>query len=289
MTRQSAVRGILGFFVILMMMPLGHAFVVLMGRHLSGASLTASAICLGFAGICIAIAGNRVRGEAMQVLCGAFGSILFWGAWVEFIFISYASSLHVAPLMDGDRILTKPEYLMMPVTIPFAVLTFIMYLYGADTHWGVMLFLRKALKINCTPKNDASRRSSTGAFIDLTLLIWWAYLILLVEYDPDILGDRHPVTLASASICLIASIILFVRSLRAPSWASSLRQSIVTVCVLWTFVEVMIRLKLFTEIWIYPERYVIEMILIAAAFVTAILLLAFLGHKKYKALDGNQE
>lgn len=281
MTRQSIIRGSLAFFIILLMMPLGHAFVVLMGRHLEGAGLKTGAFLLGLAGVLIAVLGNRMRGEAMQVLAGAFGAILFWGAWVEFIFISYAKSLHVPPLMNGDVILTKPEYLMMPSTLPFAVLALIMYVYWAKTDWGLIKLFRKWLKI--TPiTSGKGRNESIKAFIDLLLLIWWAYLILLVEYDPELLGERHPVTLVFASICLIAAIILFVRSLRAPTWASALRQAIVTVCVLWTFVEVMIRLKLFTEIWIYPENYIVEMICIAVAFVVAIFIMARLGHRNIK-------
>lgn len=278
MSRQSITRGLLSFFIILLLMPLGHAFVVLMGRYLHGASLTIGAIALGAVGIACAVSGNRCRSEAMQILCGAFGAILFWGAWVEFIFISYARSLHVPPLMANGVVLTKPEYLMMPVTIPFAVLAFIIYLYYADTHWGVVTWLRKRLGIS-SRKSDRRNSASVGAFIDLLLLIWWAYLVLLIEYDPDLLGDRHPVTLGFASFCLVCSIILFVHSLRSPTWASALRQAIVNVCVFWTFVEVMIRLKLFTEVWIYPERYVVEMALIVVAFLTALWVMAHIGHK----------
>lgn len=266
------------------MMPLGHAFVILMRNHLEGNTLIFAAIALGLVGIYIAIIGNRAHGQAMRILSGAFGAILFWGAWVEFIFINYASALHVPPLMDGERILTKPEYLMMPVTIPFAVLSLIMYIYWADTRWGAIKYLRKLLGVH--PGQTARRSSdSVCAFVDLILLIWWAYLILLIEYDPDILGERHPVTLAFAAVCLVVGIILFVRSLRAPSWASALRQAIVTVCVLWTFIEVMIRLRLFTEIWIYPEKYVVEMILIVVAFATAIGMMAYFGHKNIKKID----
>lgn len=286
MTRQSITKGLLAFFIILLMMPLGHAFVVLMGKNLTGLSLKLSAGALGLVGIIIAVLGNRLKGEAMQILCGAFGAILFWGAWVEFIFISYAHSLHVPPLMDGERMLTKPEYLMMPSTIPFAILALIMYVYYAQSDWLAIKYIRKWLGVG-NKRIIASQCGSVSAFIDLLLLIWWAYLILLVEYDPELLGEKHPVTLGFATICLIGGIILFVRSLRSPTWASALRQGIVTVCVLWTFIEVMIRLKLFTEIWIYPEKYVTEMILIVCAFIISIYAMAYMGHKKLRK-NGNK-
>lgn len=281
MTRQTVTKGLLSFFIILLMMPLGHAFVILMGRYLAGTTLAICAGLLGACGICLAVAGNNLRGEAMKILCGAFGAVLFWGSWVEFIYISYGASLHVPPLMDGVEIYTKPEYLMMPTSIPFAVLALIMYVFYADSNWGAIVIIRKWLGLSL--KNETNpRNQSVRAFIDLLVLIWWAYLILLVEFDPALLGIKHPVTMIFATICLIVGLILFVRSLSAKTWASALRQAIVTVCVLWTYIEVMLKLKLFTEIWIFPEKYVVEMLLMAGAFVVAIFLMAHLGHRQIK-------
>lgn len=259
-------------------MPLGHAFVVLMGNHLHGETLNIGASLLGGIGIIVAILGSRLRSETMQILTGAFGAILFWGSWVEFIYISYGASLHVPPLLDGSVVITKPEYLMMPTSIPFAVLALIMYVYMARTDWAIIVLIRRLLKIDSS-KVGMHIPESIRAFVDLLLLIWWAYLILLVEFDPSLLGDRHPVTMIFATICLICGLILFVRSLRAPTWASAMRQSIVTVCVLWTYIEVLIRLKLFTEVWIYPERYIVQMVLLVVAFVVVLFVIKYLGHR----------
>lgn len=281
MNKRSALRGFLAFFIILMMMPLGHAFVVLMERNMEGATLKTAAFVLGLGGITIALCGNRLRSAAMQVLAGAFGAILFWGAWVEFSYICYGQSLHVPPLMHDGAVYTKPEYLMMPSSAPFTVLALIMYVFMARTNWGVILLIRKYLGIK-VDLHDSNRDESVGAFIDLLLLIWWTYLILLVEFDPGIFGVRHPVTMIFATVCLVGGLILFVRSLSAPNWASALRQAIVTVCVLWTYVEVLLKMKLFTEIWIYPEKFVVPMVLMVIAFIAAIWLMAYFGHKNLK-------
>ena len=280
-TRESAIRGILAFLVILFLMPLGHAFVVLMERYMTGTALKLGAGALGGLGIVMAIAGNRLPGEAMKILAGVFGAILFWGGWVEFIYICYAHSIGVPPLMDGNVVYTKPEYLIMPTSIPFAALTFIIYLFMADTRWGVIIALRKWLGIS---ENTVARNigTSISAFIELILLIWWAYLILLIEFDPGLLGVKHPLTMIFATVCLIVGLILFVRSLSSPNWGTALRQAIVTVCVLWTYIEVMIKLKLFTEIWIYPERYIVEMIALVFAFIAVIFIIAKTGHKNIK-------
>ena len=272
MTRQSALRGILAFLIILFMMPLGHAFVVLLQKNFDGIFLKICVGLLGALGLVCALWGNKLKNEAAQVFIGAFGAILFWGGWVEFIYISYGQSLSVPPLMNGQEVYTKPEYLMMPSALPFAVLTFIFYLYAANTRWQAVIMLRRWLGIHNT---TATYGNSVRAFIDLVLLIWYAYLILLIEFDPGLIGIRHPVTLGFSVICLLIGIILFVRSLKSPTWASALRQAIVTVCVMWTFIEVMIKLKLFTEVWIYPERYIAEMSFILLAFVGAILIMIY--------------
>ncbi|MCH5220580.1 MAG: hypothetical protein J1F20_08430 [Muribaculaceae bacterium] len=273
---MTALRGIISFLVILLMMPLGHAFVVLMEHNLEDVALKCSATVLGFVGVLLAFFGNRFRSEVKKILSGAFGAILFWGAWVEFIYINYSRFLGVQPLLIGNEVYTKPEYLMMPSALPFAVLAFIFYLYAANTNWGLVKVLRRCLHIN---NGFARYGESIRTFIDLILLIWWAYLILLVEYDPYLLGVRHPLTLAFSCICLVSGIILFVRSLKAQTWASALRQAIVTVCVLWTFIEVMLKLRLFTEVWIYPDKYIVEMSLTLAAFIIAIFIILVYNRK----------
>lgn len=280
-TGKSATRGFIAFMTILLMMPLGHAFVVLMERNLTGTALNTCAFFLGLFGIVIAVAGNRCKGEAMRVLAGAFGAILFWGAWVEFVYISYSRSMNVAPLMLNGEIYTKPQYLMLPSSLAFAALSFIMYVYMADTKWGVVVGLRRWLGIDSSLLKRGTGES-LQAFIDMVLLIWWAYLILLVEFDPSLCGARHPVTMITSTVCLVCGLILFVRQLGSSTWSSALRQSIVTVCVLWTYIEVMLKLKLFTEIWIYPEKYVVETILMIVAFVAFIWIMAFMGHKNIR-------
>lgn len=202
-----------------------------------------------------------------------------WGGWVEFIYMSYAASLGVPPLIEDGVVVTKPEYLIMPTALPFAVLTFIMMIYGGDTRWGIVSLIRRMLNIR-----TESRGANPGiwSLVELVLLIWYAYLALLLMYDKDILGDRHPATLIFAFICLAVAITLFVKQLRTRSWESGIRQSIVTVCILWTWVEVMIRLKFFTEIWIHPAEYAVEMILLLVAFVAVSL---FLLRKKDKYAD----
>lgn len=270
MSRASVVRGTLSFIFILLMMPLGHAFVVLMSHYLSGWALTSSAVALGVLGVVGAVVADKMTNRDIATAIGAFGGVLVWGGWVEFIYMTYARGLGVPPLVEGGEVVTKPEYLIMPTALPFAIIAFIMMVFGGHTSWGVVRWLRCRLRITVV---DSGRSSGLWTLIELVLLIWYAYLVLLIMYDKDILGDRHPVTIGFAFICLAVAIELFVRQLRLATWSSALRASVVTVCVLWTFIEVMIRLGLFTEIWVHPADYLTEMILIAVAFVAVTLFL----------------
>lgn len=279
MNSKSVTKGILSFLCILFMMPLGHAFVILMQTHLEAPALQWVAGCAGFAALVGAILGCRVKSEAMQVLCGAFCAVIVWGTWIEFSIISFGKSLEVPPLMVGGEIYTKPEYRLLPSTLPFAALFLLIYVYSAPPRWMFVKYMRRFLQMKGNYVADGSNES-IWAFLSLLLLIWITYLVLLVEFNPSICGARHPVTMITAAACLSCGLILLLRSMAARSWASAFRQAIVTVCILWTFVEIMLKLKLFTEIWIYPQKYVGPMIALLIAFVATVVAVCFIAHRK---------
>lgn len=278
MTGQTITRGVLSFLIILLLMPLGHAFVIIMEHNLDGNALNVTALILGLLAVVSAFAANRLKNKGLSTALGALTGVVIWGSWVEFIYITYAESVGVTPLIADGEIITKPEFLIMPTALPFAAVTLVMYVFGNSRRWGLVNTLRRWLGIEVHP--NSGRYNATGAMIDLVLLVWYTYLILLVCFDPSILGVRHPVTLSIATLCLVISIVLFVRSLKARSWACALSQSIVTVCFLWTFVEVLIKLRFFKEIWIHPADYVFEMVLILIAFAASISFMVYTNRQK---------
>ena len=54
---------------------------------------------------------------------------------------------------------------------------------------------------------------------------------------------------------------------------ANIRMSVATIIVFWTPIEVIMRINLFTEIWIQPEKYKTPMMVILALFI---ILLAYI-------------
>ena len=72
--------------IVLLLMPLGHALMILMEHFLEPTTLHYSAFLMGFVGLVITIAGVFVKGDTRQTCFGLAGALLFWTGWVEFLF-----------------------------------------------------------------------------------------------------------------------------------------------------------------------------------------------------------
>ena len=108
-----------------------------------------------------------------------------------------------------------------------------------------------------------TRHTSLVTFMELNLILWTNYMVLLFCYDDNFIGDRHPITALVAFGCLVGSLFMFRRLINISQWGYALRFSIATVVVFWTFVEVMGRWNAFHEIWVEPMTYQSEMITIS--------------------------
>ena len=81
--------------IVLLMMPLGHALMILMEHFLEPTTLHYSAFLMGFVGLVITIAGVFVKGDTRQTCFGLAGALLFWTGWVEFLFAYFAQRFGV--------------------------------------------------------------------------------------------------------------------------------------------------------------------------------------------------
>jgi hypothetical protein len=118
--------------------------------------------------------------------------------------------------------------------------------------------------------------------MELNLILWTSYLLLMFCYDDNFIGDRHPVTALVAFGCLVASLFMFRRLLKIGQWGYAIRYAIPTVIVFWTFVEVLGRWNLFREIWVEPMQYKTEMITILAAFILLLCIMLYNNASKKK-------
>lgn len=301
---NNIIRTICSFLLVLFMMPLGHALMILMEHFLEETTLHYTAFSMGFVGMLIVIAGMSRKSDTQQTIFGLVGGLLFWTGWVEFLFSYYAWRYGVHCDLIGNGVVqttteyingigvthdflvngqpltsfakpeikalrgSRPEYLILPAT--FGMWMMFMMLYVFSTRTGCLCFnwLQKKLKLrNIVAVRPLVRNSSMVTFMELNVMMWAMYLLLMFCYDPVFLGSSHPVTFAIGIGCLVGSCFMFARELKIKPWGANLRMAIATVLVFWSFVEVVARNGLLNEIWVDPLNHIFEMAVIVASFI----------------------
>ena len=294
--------------IILLLMPLGHALMIIMEHLLSPTVLHYSAFTMGFVGLVITIWGVFVKGETKQTCFGMAGALLFWTGWVEFLFAYYAQrygvhcdlvgngivqtateyvngigvnhtfTINGTPLDDFTRAQLKeirgsrPEYLIMPATFGMWMMFIVMYVFCTRTGCDFIRWIQN----HCGVKDRVELRpmahhASIVTFMEWNIMMWGLYLLLMFCYDPVFLGTSHPVTFAIAIFCLIGSALMLKKELRIGNWGRNIRMALATVIVFWTAVEVAARNGFFKEIWVDPGHHVVEMVSILVVFIALIV------------------
>lgn len=307
--------------IILLLMPLGHALMIIMEHTLESTALHYSAFAMGFVGLVIAIWGVFVKGDTKQTVFGMAGALLFWTGWVEFLLAYYAQrygvhcdlvgngvvetateyvngigvhhtyTINGTPLEEFSRAELKeirgsrPEYLIMPATFGMWMMFLVMYIFCTKTGCNFIRWIQN----HCGVKNNVELRpmahhASIVTFMEWNIMMWGSYLLLMFCYDPVFLGTTHPVTYAIGIFCLIGSGMIFKKQLYIGHWGRNLRMSLANVIVLWSAVEIAARNGFFKEIWVDPGNHVAEMVGILLVFVGLIL-----GFWFYNAKDNGGE
>ncbi len=270
-TKKYPGKALASFLLVLFTMPLGHAAMILMEHWLAPGPLHVCAFLLGLAGLIITIIGVFVKGDLKQTLCGLFGGLLFWTGWVEFLFQYYADRFGMQPYVDeATGKVTQPEYLILPATFGFMMMFLLLYLFSIRSGCNFFNWCQKKLfgsRRDIIVARPITRHTSIVTFMELNLMMWVCYVLLMFCYDTEFLGDTHPVTIAIAVGCLIGSMFIFLKQLRIASWGANIRMSIATVLTFWTFVEVLGHIGIMKEIWLEPTEHVGVMTALAALFI----------------------
>ena len=276
-------KSIASFLLVLCTMPLGHAMMIIMENTMTPAAVHCSAFCMGLAGLLLVIGGVFVKGDTRQTVCGLIGGLLFWTGWVEFLFQYYATRWGTQPEMENGEVVTRPEYLILPASFGMWMMVMMLYIFSTKNgcnfiNWWQRMILR-------SHKNEIAARPMTHhtsivTFMELNMILWASYLLLMFCYDRNFLGDRHPITSIVAAGCLLGSIFIFKKQLKLSSWGSNIRMAIATVIVFWVPVEVLGRLNFFHEFWVEPEKYATQIFSILVAFVVLMVYIMMAARKK---------
>ena len=276
-------KSIASFLLVLCTMPLGHAMMIIMENTMTPAAVHCSAFCMGLAGLLLVIVGVFVKGDTRQTVCGLIGGLLFWTGWVEFLFQYYATRWGTQPEMENGEIVTRPEYLILPASFGMWMMVMTLYIFSTKNgcnfiNWWQRMILR-------SHKNEIAARPMTHhtsivTFMELNMILWASYLLLMFCYDKNFLGDRHPITSIVAAGCLLGSIFIFRKQLKLSSWGANIRMAIATVIVFWVPVEVLGRLNFFHEFWVEPEKYATQIVSILVAFVVLMVYIMMAARKR---------
>ena len=278
-------KAIVSFLVVLFTMPLGHAVMILMEHFLVKPTLHYAAFAMGFVGMLMVVRGVFAKNDTRQTLWGFFGGLLFWTGWVEFLFMYFANRFGTQAELDPEtgEILTRPEYLILPATFGFWMMIMLMYLFSTRNgcnfiNWWQRLLLRgRKQEIAARPM---TRHTSIVTFMELIMILWGSYLLLMFCYDDVFLGEQSVVTLMVGIGCFIGSFFIFAKQLRLSSWGANIRMAIPAVIVFWTPVEILGRMDLLSEIWIEPMKHLTEMIVILLSFLVLAVYLWYVAARK---------
>ena len=276
-------KSIASFLLVLCTMPLGHAMMIIMENTMTPAAVHCSAFCMGLAGLLLVIGGVFVKGDTRQTVCGLIGGLLFWTGWVEFLFQYYATRWGTQPEMENGEVVTRPEYLILPASFGMWMMVMTLYIFSTKNgcnfiNWWQRMILR-------SHKNEIAARpmtyhTSIVTFMELNMILWASYLLLMFCYDRNFLGDRHPITSIVAAGCLLGSIFIFRKQLKLSSWGANIRMAIATVIVFWVPVEVLGRLNFFHEFWVEPEKYATQIVSILVAFLMLMVYIMMAARKR---------
>ncbi len=265
--------GVFSFLLVLLLMPFGHALMVLNELLLTHHKLI-GAFLIGVLGIGLLIWGLiRNDKNTSATILGLLAGIFVWTGWIEFSFVWIAEKLKVPGLIEKGEVVTKPEYLIMMSSFGLLATFFIFFLFTQNRctffNWLQRMFsFRKTLKGNVLDY----RPLALITFIETIMVLWTFYIVLLLVYDKDIAGDDHPATYFVAFGSLFWSAYLFLRLIKIPKFDYAIRYAIPTVIIFWNFVEVIGRWNLMKEIWVYPVEHWLENLMILMMLVIFIVV-----------------
>ncbi|MGB0429517.1 MAG: hypothetical protein ACPGLV_03525, partial [Bacteroidia bacterium] len=248
--------GAFAFFIVLLLMPLGHTLMVLL-EHIFQSAKFISAGAVGFLGLLLLSVGVvKQNNKNTATMLGLLGGVLVWTGWIEFSFVWIAQRLEIQPLIENGEIATKPEYLVMMSSVGL-LSTFGLYYLFNKSNCQFFGWIQRKLGFSkyLNFKNANSKPVAVTTFIELIMVIWTFYLVLLFVYDNEFAGDKHPLTYFVAFGSLFWAAYLIKQLIKIQKFDYAIRYAIPTVVIFWNFVEILGRWDMFKEIWVHPAEH----------------------------------
>ncbi|MDP2323251.1 MAG: hypothetical protein Q8N51_04385 [Gammaproteobacteria bacterium] len=281
--------GMLAFVIVFLMQGLGHTQMVLMESIFGEHFVYQSAAILGLIGAVCLYLGMKRTGEVGATWLGFFAGTCLWTGWVEFTYVWSANVLSVPDLMDphlAGEIATKAEYLVMMSSAGVLLATMVPLMMNKETKCNMFIWFQRNLKLRTgKPSRNYERDFAYITCLETIYVIWFCYLALLFIYDESILGDRHPVTYGIFFATTVWSIYLIRRLAQMWKVTTAIRYAIPTAIIAYSAYEIAGRWNLFTDVWVHPGRYWLELSLLFGALIVVFVIAAFTPQHQKAKLD----
>ena len=268
--------GLTAFVIVFVVQGLGHTVMILMENIFGEQYVYQSAAFMGALGAVMLWWGMKHKSEVVGTWLGFWAGTLLWTGWVEFAFVWSANYLGVPDLMDtraAGEIATKAEYLVMMSSIGVLMATLVFFTLNPETKCNMFVWMQRNLKLRTgKPSRGLQRNFAAITCMETIYVIWFCYVALLFLYDERIAGDHSPAAYVFFFLNTVWAIYLCQRLVRFWKVTTAIRYGIPTAIIAWNSVELLGRWHLFTEFWVHPQDFALEMSLIAAAVVVAAIL-----------------
>ncbi|MDP7005525.1 MAG: hypothetical protein QF718_04880 [Phycisphaerales bacterium] len=238
-------RGLLAFIIIFMLMPIGHALMVVL-NNLMPDHLVLGASLLFSLGLVLLVVTRFTSSSSWQSLLGALAGVLLWTGGVEYGFLYAANDLSIEKV-DG----TAGEYRLLMHTWSLLLLLMLYLVVHEGVRCNLFIWLRKKLHLNRKPivSGKAGNYGPRTAF-EMASILWFFYVVLLLLYDEKLVGKYHALTYATLILSLAGGCYLFYKLLRIKDIGHAIRYAIPTVIVLWNVVEILGKWDFYQEPWL---------------------------------------
>lgn len=259
--------GLKAFFLIFLMMPLGHALMVVMNRSL-GEQVGWGAFGLFILGVALLATTRWTRSTAWQSFLGAFAGVLLWTGAVEYGLLYAATVLGI-----GEVNGTAGEYRLMMHTWSFLVLLLLYLVVHESVRCNLFIWLRRKFRLTSKVHitGTVTNYGPRTAF-EMASILWFFYVLLLLLYDENLVGVHHPLTYATLVLSLAGGMYLFYKLIRIKDMGLAIRYAIPTVIVIWNVVEITAKWGLYEEPWIVLEPSIMAVICVSFVIGIAIVV-----------------
>lgn len=217
--------------------------------------------------------GVKSASENFATWTGFFTGIVIWMTWVELFYMYYGrKNFGMMPRVDGG-VSTEPEYLIMTATTGVLMFMLVFYVFDKDTRCNFFVWIQNKLRLReglgPSTKTARDRNYAIITFMETIYVTWFCYAWNLLVFDPAFVGygkDALPAELGSVFVSITWGGYCLSRLLKYRRTSTAIRYGIPTANILWISVEIVSGWGLMTEIWLYPQQYWAELLVLTAAF-----------------------